>query len=78
MRLPNGVGGTASKRLSTLPGLPEPWTRKRTRAHNSLDAAKRPPTPTAPWKTGHTDAGFPQRQQAAPPGDRLLVGRELR
>ena len=27
-----------------------PWTRKRTRAHSSLDAGKRTPAPTAPWK----------------------------
>jgi hypothetical protein len=38
--------------LLTVPGLPEPWTRTRPRAHNSLDAGKRTPAPTAPWKTG--------------------------
>jgi hypothetical protein len=45
--------------LWTLPGLPVPRTRKRTRAHSTLDAGKRPPAPTAPWKTGQTDGRFP-------------------
>jgi hypothetical protein len=44
--------------LWTLPGLPVPWTRKRTRAHSTLDAGKRPPAPTAPWKPGQTDGRF--------------------
>ena len=44
--------------LWTLPGLPVLWTRKRTRAHSTLDAGKRPPASTAPWKTGQTDGRF--------------------
>src|SRR2546427_10422458 len=44
--------------LWTLPGLPVLRTRKQTRAHSTLDAGKRPPAPTAPWKTGQTDGRF--------------------
>ncbi len=44
--------------LWTLPGLPVLWTRKRTRAHSPLDAGKRTPAPTAPWKTGQTAGRF--------------------
>jgi len=45
--------------LWTLPGLPVLWTRKRTRAHSTLDAGKRTPASTAPWKTGQTDGRSP-------------------
>jgi hypothetical protein len=51
----NGRRRYAPMGLWTLPGLPDMWTRKRTRAHKSLDAGKRPPASTAPWKASQTD-----------------------
>jgi len=65
--------------LLTVPGLPEPWTRERTRAHNSLDAGQRTPASTAPLENRHAAAGFPHRQQAAHNFRiDLLEGEELR
>jgi hypothetical protein len=51
----NGRRRYAPMGLWTLPGLPGLWTRKRPRAHSPLDAGKRTPAPTAPWKAGQTD-----------------------
>ena len=53
----HGHGAQLRSGLSTLPGLPRPWTALRSRlrgpaAHSRLDAGEQMPAPTAPWKTG--------------------------
>jgi hypothetical protein len=51
--------------LLTVPGLPELWTRKQTRAHKLLGRRQTNADVHSPLGNRHTDAGFPHRQQAA-------------
>jgi hypothetical protein len=66
----HGHGAQLRSGLSTLPGLPRPWTALRSRL--------RGPAAHSPLENRPTDAGFPHRQQALHVTVDLLGREDLR
>ena len=64
----NGRRRSAPMGLWTLPGLPDLWTRKRTRAHKVLGRRQTNAGAHSPLETGQTAAGFHSAHKAPHPG----------